>query len=129
MTLPSPTADDFIAAFAQFSGTDSGQVTTELAVAAAFLDSSVWDDLYPLGCMLLVAHELTINAAQLRGGVTGGIQAAIGPLSSSSAAGVSTSFNTVATDGKSSADWYNKTSYGQRFLRVQRVVAPLGFLA
>ena len=49
----------------------------------------------------------------------GAFQAALGPVNSSSAAGMSMSFNTAQFDQKSYREqWYAKTVYGQQLLRL-----------
>jgi hypothetical protein len=57
----------------------------------------------------------------------GGVQAAVGPVNSVSAAGVSTSFQAFdVTPGSKSDAWYAKTVYGQMFLRLRDNVMSIG---
>jgi hypothetical protein len=124
-----PTFDNFIESYPSFGAEQYSAIgPSQLAISAALLDSSAWDDLYQLAVMLDCAHNLTITAL-IGTDPNGAFQLAAGPISSASAAGVSTSFNTLSSDGKSARkDWYNKTVYGQQLLRLWSAVAPMGVL-
>jgi hypothetical protein len=72
--------------------------------------------------MLDTAHNLTIDS--MVGSTTMGVGPG-GPVSSVGAAGVSASFAVPPLSGKStSVDWYQKTTFGQRFLRLRNAVIP-----
>jgi hypothetical protein len=67
---------------------------------------------------------------QMQSGLTGGQQAAAGPISSVSAAGMSTSFESVSkSTDTDSESWYKKTGYGQMFLRLRSSVMGYGTLS
>lgn len=124
-TLP-PTSADFTAAYPQFD-TYVG-LEAQLALSVRLLSVDAWGDFYSDGVMLDCAHNLFLNNLAATG--NGPLELAAGPISSVSGGGVSVSFNSPAVDTKRSADsWYQKTSYGQQFLRLRNAVVSLADIA
>lgn len=129
MADTAPTYAEFVAAYPEFAGVSTPAVQRQLDLSARLLDEGVWGDYYSDGVGLDAAHNLFLAQAA-SASPQGALQGAMGPVSSVSAAGVSTSFATPTPEGKGhSADWYVKTVYGQQFLRLRRVVVPLGVMA
>lgn len=94
------------------------------------LSESAWGQYFYRAVELDIAHQLSLRRIQMAGPL-GGFQATAGPVTSVSAAGVSTSFGQVnSSQGKSHQDeWYSKTSYGQEFLVLRARVITAGVLA
>lgn len=129
MSTEAPTYTQFITDYPEFTTMRKPQVELQLTLSAALLSQPAWDTFYSEGVMLDAAHTLAVRAAAGQT-PTGGFQAAVGPITSASGAGVSTSFATVSVDSKSkSGVWYNKTSYGQLFLRLRDAVIAPGCLS
>lgn len=131
MGSAAPTYAEFIAAFPAFGQTTLGVVQSQLSLSARLLSADAWGDFYGEGVALDAAHNLAMTAVAEAGGTQGAFQAAVGPASSVSAAGVSVSFNSAGASEQKSAsvNWYAKTGYGQRFLSLRRTVVPLGVMA
>lgn len=127
MSRIAPTYSEFIAKYPAFSTTETVYVTNALSFAERYLDSGTWGLFFSDAIEFLVAHNLTLQAIQ-NSGANGGFQAAVGPVSSVSGAGVTTSFEGAMSSRDKepySDSWYKKTSYGQQFLMLRKaVIAP-----
>lgn len=124
-----PTYAEFIAQYPVFTSVAQATVTLQLSLSERLLDESAWGDFYGDAIGLDAAHNLVIDSME-SGSVIGGMQAGVGQITSSSAAGMSTSFASLNLDSKRQSEvWYSKTSYGQKFLRLRSAVIPLGCLA
>lgn len=129
MSNSAPTYAEFLGVYPGLTTFDSGLGQAQLALSCALLDSGVWGEQYSDGVMLDCAHNLTLMGLAAAA-ANGGVQAAAGPITSASVAGTSTSFATMGPGAKpGSRDWYNKTAYGQMFLRLRDAVVPVGFLS
>ena len=126
MPTTAPSITDFLEAFPQFGNVDGGLVQSALDFSARLLSASAWGEFYSDAVMLDAAHNLFFDSQLANGKVNSAAQLAVGTISSVSAAGMSTSFNSVGSSGKNSHadDWYNKTVYGQKFLRLRQSVIP-----
>lgn len=129
MPTTAPTYADFIVAFPAFVTTAQAAIERQLSLSTRLLDPEIWADFYSDAVGLDAAHNLVLDLQSAQG-PQGAAQAAVGPVTSVSAAGISTSFATLSPAGKSaSQDWYQKTGYGQQFLRLRQVVIPMGGMA
>jgi hypothetical protein len=130
MAATVPTYGDFTTQYPAFA--DPRYATSgplQLTLSINLFDPNVWDDLYAQAVMLDTAHNLVIDQVAAGSYGAGGFQMAAGPVSSASVGGTSTSFNSLSPSGKNSArDWYEKTSYGQKLLRLQAIAVPIGEL-
>lgn len=130
MPLTAPTYAEFIAAYPVFSCMAQPAVESQLALSSRLLDTPNWGDFYGDVVGLDAAHNLAIDQATEQAGSGGAFQTAAGALNSVSAAGVSISFGSGKPIDSNTEAWYNKTSYGQKFLRLRDVViAPGGLTA
>ncbi len=126
MSNVAPTYDDFIEEFPAFAAMDDAKVESALSFSSRFLSVSAWGDFYSDAVGLDAAHNLALQG-MIGSGSSGAFQGAVGPVTSVSAAGVSTSFAAPDTIAGSKADsWYAKTVYGQMFLRLRDNVMPMG---
>lgn len=127
MSTTAPSVDEFKVAFPQFASVDDGLITTALSLSTRLLSRAAWGEFYSDAVSLDAAHNLYHDIMLSSGELNSAAQFAVGTISSVSAAGMSTSFNNgVTSNGKAShaSDWYSKTVYGQRFLRLKQAVIP-----
>jgi len=126
MGLLAPTYSEFIASYPQFETLVQTTVQSQLDFSTLLLDTPVWGEFYSNAVSLDCAHNLVLTVIA-QSGPLGGQQAAAGPLTSTSAAGMSASFASINVDRKNmSENWYLKTIYGQQFLRLRgSVIAPM----
>jgi len=123
-----PTYNEFVILYPAFNTLASLIVENALTASARLLDFTAWGDFYFDAVGLDVAHQLTL-ASQAATSLLAGFQGAAGPVTSVSAAGVSTGFSGPDVASGSKADsWYSKTVYGQQFLRLRDNVLSLGVM-
>lgn len=124
MSTIAPTYAEFLLRFPEFGNTPEPSVSAELALSAELLDPAAWGEMYSEGVLYDSAHNLLLSTMASTG-AQGAFQGAAGPVSNVSGAGLSVGFNTPTVEGKGhSRDWYMKTVYGQRFLRLRSVTIP-----
>jgi hypothetical protein len=124
-----PTYAEFVAQYPEFATLQQAVVESRLSLSSRILSKRAWGDFFSDAIGLDTAHNLAIQAAA-GATPTGGFQGAVGPVSSVSAAGISTSFNTPSVDVANKSDsWYMKTSYGQQFLLLRDQVIPMGVMS
>ncbi len=111
---------EFIALYPEFASMSQVIVQDRLTRATALLLSSAWGDFYETAIGLDAAHNLALKSL-IGGNAIGGVQAAVGQITSASGAGLSTSFAQAQTNNNTE-EWYNKTVYGQEYLRLRSVV-------
>lgn len=119
------TVDGFRAAFVEFSSQasyPSPQVSFWLTAASAQLDPGRWGALLDQGTYLFTAHNLSIQAKQIKTAAMGGVPGqAAGPLNSKSVDKVSMAFDTASAAEEGGGHW-NMTIYGQQYLRLAKMV-------
>jgi hypothetical protein len=95
-------------------------------LAGTFLQEDRWGALRDYGISLFVGHHLVIarrnEDAAAAGGTPGEVK---GPLTSRSVDSVSNSWNSGAASEEDAGFW-NSTSYGQRYIRLARMVGAGG---
>lgn len=128
MSTTAPTSEEFLELYPEFSAVSSTLVASQLDLATRVI-STAWGDLYSDAIGLEAAHSIALKT--LAGSsAAGGLQGTVGPISSVSAAGVSTSFNSFSPDGKSKSElWYGKTVYGQQLMRLRAIAFSPAILA
>lgn len=130
MAKTPPTYAEFIERFPQFSDPPVAQTAVEaqIAISSAWLCPDVWGEFYSEAVLYDVAHNIAMDQ-QMNRGLNGGQQAAAGPITSSSGAGLSISFEALRYQGNSASDsWYTKTAFGQKFLHLRNTIVPMGML-
>ena len=129
MSREAPTYAEFIATFPAFAAIDEPVINFQLGLFSKLLSVGSWDMFFSDGVGLISAHNMAM-ANLISSNPLGAFQGAAGPVSSVSAAGVSTSFS--APDmiaGSKSDSWYSKTVYGQQYLMLRDMVMGLGVMA
>ena len=129
MTQAPPTYAEFIAAFPAFEQSSSAQINMQLSLSSRLLDPLAWGGFYRDAVGYDAAHNITLGLLMAEDPQSAQ-QATAGAVSSVSAAGVSISFEGSSGRRLNETDaWYNKTGYGQMFLRLRNAVIPAGTMA
>lgn len=131
MSREVPTYDDFIAKYPVFTppAVSQEEILEQLDFATRLLSPSAWHDWLSDGIMLLTAHEISMGLLP-NSNVGGGLQGARGNVSSASGAGISVAFESLSsTPGDTSSNWYNRSTYGQKYMRLQSLVVSGASLA
>lgn len=126
-----PTYQDFIVQFPVFVPLIVLEVDVQRQIdyAARLLSKSAWSDWYSDGILFVAAHNLSMWLVT-QVSIKGGIQSAVGNVSSTSGAGISISFESIDSgQGLKSDAWYNRTNYGQQFLHLKSLVVPSAYLS
>lgn len=127
--MAAPTYAQFIARCPAFSSLDEAVIQAAIDDSAALLSLSAWGDYYERAVCLDAAHYLALrNTADAS--IDGAFQGTGGAVASVSGAGLSTSFATpTAGMAVGSVQWYNKTIYGQEFLRLRGSVISMAVIS
>ena len=81
----------------------------------------VWKSQTNLGRSLYVAHEITISAQNKKSAMVGGTPGTSGGIANTkTVGGVSVGYDAATTTEKD-AGWWNRTTYGQQFIRLVRI--------
>lgn len=97
-------------------------------VAEQQVNACVWKKLTLQGIELYVAHEITIAAQSVAAANIGGTPGqAPGIANSKTVGSVSVGYDASTTTEKD-AGWWNKTTYGQQFIRLARIFGAGGFI-
>lgn len=88
--------------------------------ATAQVNVNRWGLQAPLGVMLYVAHEITLQAQDQKTANLGGMSGTVsGPANSKTVGSVTVAYDTQQTAEKD-AGWWNLTTYGKQFFRLSR---------
>lgn len=80
-----------------------------------------WKNMWANGCMLYVAHEVTLASQSAQAGANGGTPGSQGGVPSAKTVGsVSVSYDSTSTSEKDAGYW-NLTNYGKQFIRLARL--------
>lgn len=125
----SVTVASFRASFPEFSEqTVYPDATVEfwLGLAGRLLRPAAWLDLLDDGTMLFVAHNLVLAGSAARAATSGSAPGiASGAVSSKTVDKVSVSYDTAGAMIEGGGQ-FNLTTYGQRYLQLERVVGMGG---
>lgn len=124
------TVSEFNCIFPEFKELKDPFVNRYLITVEKILDVVAWGDLYDDAVGLVTAHNIALANEASKAGTKGGISGSHGQLISASAAGMASSFAPFQTNDKSlHQQYYSKTTYGQQFLALQRVILPIAMLS
>ncbi len=112
------TAARFVEVLPEFAPVPDSGYEPWVTVSQSVVDPGEWEDLYEIGAALWIAHNLAMDKAASRSGGAGTVS---GPMSMKRVDKVAAGYDTgaVTTVG---AGAYNATSYGIRFLELQRII-------
>lgn len=112
------TAARFVEILPEFAPVPSGNYEPWVTFSQSHVDPGQWADLYEMGAAFWIAHQVAMGKAAAKSGGAGTVS---GPMTTKRvdkvAAGYDTSAVTIAGAGS-----YNATSYGIRFLELQRLI-------
>lgn len=110
--------------FPEFSDTaryPDSQLTFWATVAEQQVVACVWKTLWPTGVKLYVAHEITIASQNVKAALVGGIPGTSGGIANNKTVGSVTVGYDANTTTEKDAGWWNRTTYGQQFIRLARI--------
>lgn len=115
---------DFRAEFPEFGDTSvypDAQLTFWSSIAEMQVVQCAWQDMYTFGVKLYVAHEITMATQNVKAATIGGSPGQSGGIANSKAVGaVNVAYDSV-TQSEKDAGWWNRTTYGQQFIRLARM--------
>lgn len=114
----------FRAAFPEFANTSTypdAQITFWATLAEQQVVQRIWGDVWGLGVQLYVAHEITLAAQNVQAAAVGGSPGQSGGIANSKAVGAVNVAYDAATQTEKDAGWWNRTTYGQQFIRLTRI--------
>lgn len=109
-------ANTFLTVFPEFNAVPGAQASADfwLTQAKAQLALNLLGASADLACYLFMAHNIVLNAQDVRDSEAGSLPGdTLGPIASKSAGGLSVSYDVGSNMTPGSGDW-NATSYGQR---------------
>lgn len=125
----SVTTSKFRTDFPEFSNTTAypeALVSFYLTLGAKLMSVDRWADIIDEGLELFVAHNLALERPAQKTAAAGGVPGiASGPVSSKTVDKVSVSYDTSAAMEADAGHW-NLTIYGQRYIRLARMVGSGG---
>lgn len=122
--------------FPEFASVPDATVTLWLDDTDSTLSDTAWGDCRDKAILYYVAHIIALSQNAQSEATTdpgGNVQTASrsGPISSSSAGGLSVSFasNSSASSGSENDAWLQQTNYGQTYATLKRKCLPAGGIA
>lgn len=114
----------FRAEFPEFADTvayPTTQVAFWASVAEALVNPCLWCHLTTFGVKLYVAHEITLARQNVSAASVGGSPGQSGGIANNKTVGaVSVGYDST-TQSEKDAGWWNRTTYGQQFIRLARI--------
>jgi hypothetical protein len=114
------TPAQFVNIFPAFGNTDQAVIAAQIALAAPHLNVARWDDFYTEGLACAVAHMLVVGKAD-------GVLLEANDITSDE-----TENRKVARDPallmRQAVDWWNRSTYGQRFVYLRDTMIGKGAL-
>lgn len=107
--------------FASTSVYPDAQITFWATVAEQQVNANVWQNLTSQGVQLYVAHEITIAAQNVQAAAVGGSPGQSGGIANNKAVGAVSVGYDASTQTEKDAGWWNRTTYGQQFIRLARM--------
>lgn len=110
--------------FPEFSDTavyPNAQLTFWATIAEKQVNANLWKDLTSFGVNLYVAHEITIATQNVKAASVGGSPGQSGGIANSKAVGAVNVAYDASTQTEKDAGWWNRTTYGQQFIRLARM--------
>ena len=115
--------------FPEFSDTvkyPTQMITFWAGLAEAQVRQCVWQLQWTTGVSLYVAHEITIAAQNSLTASVGGTPGTFGGIANTKTVGSATIGYDSQSTSEKDAGWYNKTTYGQQFIRLARIFGSGG---
>ncbi len=90
-------------------------------IAERLVNKCLWADSYDFGVNLYVAHAITIAVQNTKAALVGGTPGVSGGIANSKAVGAVNVAYDAPTQTEMNAGWWNRTTYGQQFIRLARM--------
>ena len=118
--------------YPEFQKVDDGTIKHFLESSALVVSKKVWGTLYDLGLFAYTAHRLAVRGflnRDLDGNVIFNNGENFKSVSSKSAGGLSIGYTSQNTSTGNPSDYdLTSTSYGQEYLRLRRLITPIGVI-
>lgn len=117
-------ASTFRTTFPEFSDTvkyPDAMISFWAGIAQQQVRLCVWNNMWLNGVYLYTAHEITIAALNAKAGKIGGTPGTSGGIANSKTVGGASIAFDSATQSEKDAGWWNRTTYGQQFIRLARI--------
>lgn len=123
---------DFYLEYPEFKKVDKEVVDHFLESSKLVVDKKAWGKRYELGLFAYTAHRLTVKGflnVGLDGSPIFNNGSNFQSVASKTAGGLSISYTSQNTSTGSATDYdLTSTSYGQEYLRLRRLVSPVGIV-
>lgn len=107
--------------FADLVAYPTTQITFWAGLAEKLVLPCVWKTCYTEGVQLYVAHEITLAAQNAKAAASGGVPGTSGGIANTKTVGSVTVGYDSQTTTEKDAGWWNRTLYGQQFIRLARI--------
>lgn len=115
---------EFRTEFPEFSDTSvypSTMILSKSFVAELQVLECTWKRMRPYAVKLYVAHELTISSQNVKAAKVGGVPGTSGGIANTKTVGSVTVGYDSNTSTEKDAGWWNRSTYGQEFIRLARI--------
>lgn len=116
--------DDFRTEFPEFADPSTypdAMLNFWSTIAQSMVVQCKWNDMYPFGVKLYVAHEITLARQNAQAAAVGGLPGQGGGIANTKTVGsVTVGYDSVVTSEKN-AGWWNLTNYGKQFYRLTQI--------
>lgn len=117
--VKNPTVEMFKILFPAFAETSTISIGLYLKIACKRIADKALGSDTEYGRMLLAAHMLTVNGANVAEGETSTVGSFSGAIASKTVGSMSVSYDTGGT-AETGAGWYNLTNYGKQLYSLMR---------
>ncbi|QHJ76860.1 MAG: hypothetical protein [Caudoviricetes sp.] len=118
--------------YPEFKKVDDSTINHFLESSALVVSKKVWGKLYELGLFAYTAHRLAVKGVlnqDLDGNTIFNNGENFKSVSSKSAGGLSIGYTSQNTSSGNPSDYdLTSTSYGQEYLRLRRLITPIGII-
>ena len=124
------TASAFRTAFPEFADAviyPDQMINFWAALAQQQVPQNIWKNMWINGVSLYTAHELTIAAQNQKSAKFGGVPGTSGGIANTKTVGSATVGYDSTTTTEKDAGWWNRTTYGQQFIRLARIFGAGAF--
>lgn len=115
---------EFRTEFPEFSDTSvypSTMILSKSFVAELQVLECTWKRMRQYAVKLYVAHELTISSQNVKAAKVGGVPGTSGGIANTKTVGSVTVGYDSNTSTEKDAGWWNRSTYGQEFIRLARI--------
>jgi hypothetical protein len=107
--------------FADTTKYPDAMISFEAAIAERQVRQDIWTNMWPTGVSLYVAHNIAISAVDRKTSSFGGTPGTSAGIVNQKAIGGASASYDATTQTEAGGGHWNRTTYGQRFLRLARL--------